>query len=48
MSEVVGALKIENQVLVFIDFSKPVWVNSSDSSRGEIPSLEHFDGLVKR
>lgn len=48
MSDLIGALRIKNDLLVCIDFDKPLWQNVSNSDLKGIPSLDHFavDGLL--
>lgn len=48
MSDLIAALRIGNEVLVCIDFDKPVWQNTSNPNLNGIPALDHFavDGLL--
>ena len=48
MSDVIAAVKVNGELLVYIDFDKPVWQNSGDPKLSSTPSLEHFlvDGIL--
>ena len=48
MSDVVAAVRVQGELLVCIDFDKPVWQNLKFDDLKSTPSLEHFmvDGIL--
>ena len=48
MSDVIGALKINDDLIVAVDFDRPVWQNHYDRKLSGTPSIEHFavDGIL--
>ena len=48
MSDVIAAVKINGELLVYIDFDRPVWQNATYKELASTPSLENFlvDGIL--
>ncbi len=48
MSDVIAAVRVNGELLVYIDFDKPVWQNASFKELASTPSLENFlvDGIL--
>jgi hypothetical protein len=48
MSDVIAAVRVRGELLVYIDFDRPVWQNTSHKELASTPSLEHFlvDGIL--
>ncbi len=48
MSDVIAAVRVDGELLVYIDFDKPVWQNASFKELASTPSLENFlvDGIL--
>ena len=48
MSDVIAAVRVNGELLVYIDFDKPVWQNASFKELATTPSLENFlvDGIL--
>jgi len=48
MSEVIAAVRVNGELLVYIDFDKPVWQNVTVKGLVSTPSLENFlvDGIL--
>jgi len=48
MSDVVAAVKVNDEMLVNIDYDKPVWQNTGNPELVSTPSIEHFlvDGIL--
>jgi hypothetical protein len=48
MSDVVAAVRVNGELLVYIDFDKPVWQNATVKGLVSTPSLESFlvDGIL--
>lgn len=48
MSEAIAAIKIEHDIIVYIDYDRPLWQNIFVKGRKAIPSLDHFlaDGIL--
>ncbi|CAB4833767.1 unannotated protein [freshwater metagenome] len=48
MSEAIAAIKIAGDIIVYIDFDRPLWQNVIEQGRKAIPSLDHFlvDGIL--
>ena len=48
MSNVIGALKIYDDLIVAIDFDRPLWQNHKDGKLSGTPSIENFavDGIL--
>lgn len=48
MSEVIAGVRVNGEMLVYIDYDKPVWQNAHFEGLNSTPSLEHFmvDGIL--
>lgn len=48
MSEVIAGVRVNGEMLVYIDFDKPVWQNANFEGLKSTPSLDHFmvDGIL--
>ena len=48
MSDVIAAVRVNGELLVYIDFDKPVWQNATGKGLVSTPSLENFlvDGIL--
>ena len=48
MSDVIAGVRVNGEMLVYIDFDKPVWQNANFVGLSSTPSLEHFmvDGIL--
>lgn len=48
MSDVIAAVKVNGELLVYIDFDRPVWQNATFKELASTPSLENFlvDGIL--
>ena len=48
MSDVIAAVKVNGETLVYIDYDKPVCQNSGNAQLVSTPSIEHFlvDGIL--
>ena len=48
MSEVIAAVRVNGELLVYIDFDRPVWQNATVKDLASTPSLENFlvDGIL--
>lgn len=48
MSDVIAAVRVRDEILVCIDFDKPVWQNTKFDDLKSTPSLENFmvDGIL--
>jgi len=48
MSEVIAAVRVNDELLVYIDFDRPVWQNATVKDLASTPSLENFlvDGIL--
>ena len=48
MSDVIAAVRVNGELLVYIDFDRPVWQNAGARELACTPSLEHFmvDGIL--
>ncbi len=48
MSDVIAAVRVNGELLVYIDFDRPVWQNANFKELVSTPSLEHFlvDGIL--
>ncbi len=48
MSEVIAAVRVNGELLVYIDFDRPVWQNATFKELTSTPSLENFfvDGIL--
>ena len=48
MSEVIAAVRVNGELLVYIDFDRPVWQNATVKGLVSTPSLENFlvDGIL--
>lgn len=48
MSEVIAAVRVNGELLVYIDFDRPVWQNATAKGLASTPSLENFlvDGIL--
>lgn len=48
MSDVIAGVRVNGEVLVYIDYDKPVWQNANFEGLKSTPSLEHFmvDGIL--
>jgi hypothetical protein len=42
MSDVIAAVRVNGELLVYIDFDKPVWQNATFKELASTPSLENF------
>lgn len=48
MSDVIAGVRVNGEMLVYIDYDKPVWQNANFEGLNSTPSLEHFmvDGIL--
>ena len=48
MSDVIAAVRVNGELLVYIDYDRPVWQNASEAKLASRPSLDHFlvDGIL--
>ena len=48
MSDVIAAVRVSGELLVYIDFDRPVWLNANVKGLASTPSLENFlvDGIL--
>jgi len=48
MSDVIAGVRVNGEMLVYIDFDKPVWQNANNKSLKSTPSLSNFmvDGIL--
>ena len=48
MSDVIAAVRVNGELLVYIDFDRPVWQNATFKELASTPSLENFlvDGIL--
>ena len=48
MSDVIAAVRVNGELLVYIDYDRPVWQNAGDARLASTPSLDHFlvDGIL--
>lgn len=48
MSDVIAGVRVNDEMLVYIDYDKPVWQNANIKKLKSTPSLEHFmvDGIL--
>lgn len=48
MSDVIAAVRVNGELLVYIDYDRPVWQNASEAKLASTPSLDHFlvDGIL--
>lgn len=48
MSDVIAGVRVNGEMLVYIDYDKPVWQNANFEGLKSSPSLEHFmvDGIL--
>jgi hypothetical protein len=48
MSDVIAAVRVNGELLVYIDFDRPVWQNANFKELVSTPSLENFlvDGIL--
>jgi hypothetical protein len=48
MSDVIAGVRVNGEMLVYIDYDKPVWQNANFEGLSSTPSLEHFmvDGIL--
>lgn len=48
MSDVIAGVRVNGEILVYIDYDKPVWQNAHFEGLNSTPSLEHFmvDGIL--
>ena len=48
MSDVIAGVRVNGEMLVYIDYDKPVWQNAHFEGLNSTPSLEHFmvDGIL--
>ena len=48
MSDVIAAVRVNGELLVYIDYDKPVWQNAGTKSLASTPSLTNFlvDGIL--
>ena len=48
MSDVIAAVRVNGELLVYIDYDRPVWQNAGDLTLASTPSLEYFlvDGIL--
>ena len=48
MSDVICAVKIEADILIYIDFDRPCWQNRDDKKLATVPHPDHFvvDGIL--
>ena len=48
MSDVIAAVRVNGELLVYIDYDRPVWQNAGEASLASTPSLDHFlvDGIL--
>ncbi|MEJ6761075.1 MAG: hypothetical protein QNK54_03650 [Candidatus Planktophila sp.] len=48
MSDVIAAVKVNDELIVYIDYDKPVWQNAGNAKLASTPSLDHFlvDGIL--
>ena len=48
MSDVIGGLRINGEILVAIDFDRPIWQNNQNRKLSGTPTLKHFtvDGIL--
>lgn len=48
MSEVIAGIRVNGEMLVYVDYDKPVWLNANFEGLNSTPSLEHFmvDGIL--
>jgi hypothetical protein len=48
MSDVIAAVRVNGELLVYIDFDRPVWQNATFNELASTPSLENFlvDGIL--
>lgn len=48
MSDVIAGVRVNGEMLVYIDYDKPVWQNANYEGLNSTPSLKHFmvDGIL--
>lgn len=48
MSDVIAGVRVNGEMLVYIDYDKPVWQNANIEGLNSTPSLKHFmvDGIL--
>ena len=48
MSDVIAAVRVNGELLVYIDFDRPVWQNANFKELASTPTLENFlvDGIL--
>ena len=48
MSDVIAAVRVNGELLVYIDFDRPLWQNATFKELASTPSLENFlvDGIL--
>lgn len=48
MSDVIAAVRVNGELLVYIDFDRPVWQNATFKELASTPSLQNFlvDGIL--
>ena len=48
MSDVIAGVRVNGEMLVYIDFDKPVWQNANNKGLKSTPSLSNFmvDGIL--